>query len=73
MAYVLGCDGADMGEAVAEYFPGATTVSSLLSRYEQNIQEQAERGCNGLPGFFPAGNTSNRQGRQINEKRWSSS
>jgi uncharacterized protein YukE len=22
---------------------GATTVSSLLSRYEQNIQEQAER------------------------------
>jgi hypothetical protein len=29
---------------VAEYFPGgATTISSLLSRYEQNIQEQAER------------------------------
>jgi hypothetical protein len=36
------CDGYGVKQ-VAEYFPGATTVSSLLSRYEQNMQEQAER------------------------------
>jgi hypothetical protein len=44
MAYVLVRWGGYGVKEVAECFRGdPTTISSLLSRYEQNIQEQAER------------------------------